>query len=63
MFDEIQRVLVEKNSECPNCSEQLYNGSIMYRDIYRDEYFCPCCEKDYKEEVIREEGEHGEKLK
>jgi len=63
MFDDIKKVLVERTIECPNCSEQLSLGAIMYKDEYRNEYCCPNCIQDYKEEVIREEGEHGELLK
>ena len=60
---ERKTLLVERTIECPNCSETLNNGAVMYHDEYRNEYFCPCCEKDYKEAVVQEEGEFGEKLK
>ncbi len=63
MFDEIKQVPVEKDIECPSCMECLIAGSVMYKDEYRNEYFCPHCEEEYKEDVIRDEGEHGELLK
>jgi hypothetical protein len=63
MFDQIKQLLVERTVECPNCDEVISAGAFMYIDEYRNEYCCPYCIKDYKEAVLREEGEHGELLK
>jgi len=63
MFKEIKTLLVEKNIECPNCTKELSIGNVMYKDEYRNDYFCPFCEDDYKSEVLLEEGENGELLK
>jgi transcription elongation factor Elf1 len=63
MFDDIKVGLVEKNVECPMCGKELHNGDIILEDKYRGEIFCGYCKEDYKEEIIKEEGEDGRLLK
>ena len=59
----LKTLLVERNIDCPFCMEHLKKGDIMYIDEYRAETICGHCKEEYEENVLLEEGEHGEKLK
>ena len=62
MFD-FKILTVERTTDCPLCGEILLKGEIMYKDKDRGETLCSYCIDNYKEEVIRNEGEDGRLLK
>lgn len=64
MFDFKKIFLNNKTTTlCPNCGEELSKGDAMFIDNDRNETVCAYCLKDYKKEVISEEGEDGRLLK
>ena len=60
---EFKTLLVERSIECPMCGKMLSIGDIMYQDDDRGETLCGYCKEEYKDNVIKDEGENGRLLK
>jgi transcription elongation factor Elf1 len=50
-------------TQCPACGRGLSTGDMLFKDNDRGDVICDYCFDEYKEEVIREEGEDGRLLK
>lgn len=59
MFDDLKKMLVEREIDCPCCGKILKKGDIIIKDEYRNETLCGYCLQNYKEEILKEEGQDG----